>query len=239
MAVTRQVASDEATWDVLAAGSTIVGLTRASIIRGVREGWLRPEDLVRAAQKQGLTGASETPSADREAGPIEDSWQLMTDALEGFDLDVLIDPQRGFAKYYGTIGGAAGVAILILYAAYDLYQTSPASALMLVVGAGGLLAVRFLPKTITSGATASVAGITLLTYLGAPVLIRLLHSVGLPQTSSKVVYILAGLAVLGFAHGIGYGIGWSLGSVVGRTRRDASRLPDTRMPVPTDVLRQP
>jgi hypothetical protein len=219
----------ERAWDVLTPDGTVVGLTTAAIIQGLRGGWLKTDDLVRAS-------AIHRGAASPETSAMTASWQLMHDALESFEISAFVDAERAFAKYYSEIGAGIAIAILIALSAYDVYQVSPAYAWVILVAAAGVLVRQLLPETILSGAMGLAVVTALFGYVGGPVVLRrLIDASRISPDIVGLVSLMTGIGVFCVTSGIGYGIGRLAGSAVGRGRRERYRLPSGRSPLPTDL----
>lgn len=215
-------------WEIQTSeGESLGPFAEPMILRGVREGWLRPNDSARRGEQTQVVGS------------VVRSWYeskyvgilALVGILAGFAGGFVFAASRS-----GITLETRGVASLLIALVVFLVVEVVIMATLGVEGAGCLGAIGLIVFIVVA---ARVLMPALAPIIGSP------EGEGL---KAKVMFILGpawdfvlykvfgpfiGVSCGGM--GAGYGLGYVVGRFMGKRRCDPKRLPATRQPVPPDV----
>lgn len=194
-------------WEVKnSMGIQLTALDESEIEQGLKQGWIRPEDMI----KKGRT-----------------NWQPVQSKMSSstFSIQALIDTPRAYAKQFAKYVGGGGAILSLLVVPTLLGVTNPIRTVGAIIAI--LIMVGAIQRAWKAGSWFLLAGAWL---IGS-------YTVYLITGIEDVVpfyFILITLAVLGLVvgAGIGFGIGW----LVGKSRQDRFKIPNTRQPIPDAVV---
>lgn len=191
-------------------GDVLAGLKEETIVHGVREGWLRLDDLCRQGDKE---------------------WQPIRTALgKNYAIEVLIHPDRVYGKQWGfsaavVIGLIAGIGGFLSGSmtnlGLNLLQAIIVMALTVGAAVAALADLNWTART--GGLFVACVGFNIVTGMQADVGFFFSFVLG-----AVIGTLLTGGTCAAVAYFVGYALGW----MVGRLRRNQYRLPEIRQPRP-------
>jgi len=199
------------TWEIQTADSQSLGqLSEATIVQGLREGWLGLDDLARKG---------------------ETDWQpiRLTLGKSVFDIKAFINSPRAHAEQ----GAGYGAIALAIISALGTLINFSITMLHLDIGRMIVFLIVMLVATVVLFRVKScVAGILTLV-----VAVAVLNAIRIRLNVSAVAGIAIGTVLSCVIGGmIGGGVGFVIGWMVGILRRERYRLPETRQPAPEWVV---